>query len=127
MARCEHCLEDGSWWSVPHQACLRADKAGELTKRRLGLLDTATQGFTRRVVVREYESNNSGTALFENEAAEMLERGYGIEQSGLDGGNLHAGRLILTGGLSVLAGRRGIRAKKKVTVTFVKGTLATFE
>jgi hypothetical protein len=37
-----------------------------------------------------------------------------------EGSHLHAGRLLLTGGLSVFAGRRGIRSKGKLTVTYQK-------
>jgi len=41
-----------------------------------------------------------------------------------DGGHLHAGRLLLTGGLSIFAGKKGIRSKGKLSVTFVKQAVA---
>ncbi|MEO8230501.1 MAG: SHOCT domain-containing protein [Chloroflexota bacterium] len=42
-----------------------------------------------------------------------------------DGGHLHAGRLLMTGGFSFLAGKGGIRSDGRVTVTYKRaGTLA---
>ena len=52
----------------------------------------------------------------------LLLGGYATDEQAADGGHIHAGRLIWTGGLSVLAGRRGIRSKGKLNVTFRKLT-----
>ena len=48
--------------------------------------------------------------------------GYATDEQAADGGHIHAGRLIWTGGLSVLAGRWGIRSKGQLNVTFRKLT-----
>ncbi|MBA2382629.1 MAG: SHOCT domain-containing protein [Chloroflexi bacterium] len=45
--------------------------------------------------------------------------GYKLADQSESGSHLHAGRLILTGGLSVLAGRAGIRSDGSLTATFV--------
>ena len=84
-------------------------------------LGRITNSYTKPVVVRQYDSDDKGIERYENEAGVLLRNGYRIEGQDTQGSHIHAGRLILTGGLSVLAGRRGIRSKGKVTVTFLKG------
>ena len=79
-----------------------------------------TNGWSKPVVARQYDSDERGNASFEVEAAVLLAEGYTIQSQGAEGSHLHAGRLLLTGGLSVLAGRRGIRSKGKVTVTYIR-------
>ena len=72
-------------------------------------------------MVRTYDTNERGQQAFESEARILLlQGGYGAEGQMVDGGHVHAGRLILTGGFSILAGRRGIRSKGNLTVTFKK-------
>ena len=44
--------------------------------------------------------------------------GYSPIMQTSDGGHVHVGRLLLTGGLSVFAGKRGIRSDGTITVTF---------
>ena len=85
-------------------------------------LESATNVWTKPVVMRRYESNERGTVAFERDAAILLAQGYNIQSQGAEGSHIHAGRLLLTGGLSVLAGRRGIRSKGLITVTFLKAT-----
>ena len=81
-------------------------------------LRNVTRDWTVPVVVRAYESNLSGEAAFASEAAILARHSYDPSMQSAEGSHLHAGRLLLTGGLSVLAGRRGIRSKGKLTVTF---------
>ena len=79
-----------------------------------------TSNYTQPVVVRQYDSDDKGIQQYEKEAQILTMNGYRIEGQDAQGSHIHAGRLILTGGWSVLAGRRGIRSKGKVTVTFLK-------
>ena len=84
-------------------------------------LRKATKSWSSPVVVRTYDSSERGQETFEAEARILLlQGGYSAAEQTADGGHIHAGRLILTGGFSVLAGRRGIRSKAKSTVTFKK-------
>lgn len=83
---------------------------------RLGM---ATNNWTSALVVRTYEGKNAAKD-FEEEGNLFSLRGYSIEGQTSDGGHIHAGRLLLTGGLSIFAGRAGTRSKNKMTVTFVK-------
>lgn len=84
------------------------------------LLESVTNVWTKTVVMRRYESNERGAAVFRREAQILQAQGYRTESQEAEGSHLHAGRLLLTGGLSVLAGRRGIRSRGMLTVTFVK-------
>ena len=83
-------------------------------------LESATNVWTKPVVMRRYASNERGTAVFEREAEILLARGYRIESRDAEGGHLHAVRLLLTGGLSILGGRGGIRSRGMLVVTFRK-------
>jgi putative oligomerization/nucleic acid binding protein len=74
--------------------------------------------------MRTYDTDAAGQKLFEREAAMLANKGYVLQGQSQTGGHFHAGRLILTGGLSVFAGRRGTRSKGKVTVTFMKVAVA---
>ena len=58
--------------------------------------------------------------MFRREAKILEAQGYRTQSQEAEGSHLHVGRLLLTGGLSVLAGRRGIRSRGMLTVTFVK-------
>jgi hypothetical protein len=46
--------------------------------------------------------------------------GYELASQSVDGGHVHVGRLVLTAGWSILAGKRGIRSDATLTVTFRK-------
>jgi hypothetical protein len=52
------------------------------------------------------------------EAEELGRHGYVPVTQSEDGGHIHAGRLILTGGLSIFAGKAGIRSDGRLTVTY---------
>jgi hypothetical protein len=93
-----------------------ADVEYELREERE--LRSATKGWTLPIVVRTYESNRKGEAAFADEAAILARHRYQPSMQSAEGSHLHAGRLLLTGGLSVFAGRSGIRSKGKLTVTF---------
>lgn len=83
-------------------------------------LQAATRGWTAPIIVRTYESSSQGEAEFAKDAAILTRHHYQPTMQSAEGSHLHAGRLLLTGGLSVLAGRRGIRSKGKLTVTYQK-------
>lgn len=83
-------------------------------------LAKATRDWTLPVVMRQYESNEKGQAAFADEAAVLDGHGYRPAMQSEEGGHVHAGRLILTGGFSIFAGRKGIRSKGKLTVTFAR-------
>ena len=86
-------------------------------------LRRATHGWSSPLVVRTYDADDRGRRAFEVEARILLVGGgYAPEQQTEDGGHIHVGRLVLTGGFSVLAGRRGIRSRGKFTATFRKLT-----
>jgi len=74
-------------------------------------------------VIRRYESNEKGDQLFQDESGVFAEHGYSAELQTDQGSHIHVGRLLATGGLSLFAGRRGIRSKGKYTVTFKKGAI----
>ena len=79
-----------------------------------------TNNWSKAMVIREYGTDKKGLKDYEREANLFLAKGYQIQGQDAEGSHIHAGRLILTGGFSVLAGRRGIRSKAKTTVTYVK-------
>lgn len=99
-----------------------AQALGEQSAKRLEPIRRELAGLTQNwaapIVIREYEATDKGQARFENEAAVFAEQGYGAFAQSEEGGHIHAGRLLLTGGLSILAGRRGIRSRGKIHVTF---------
>jgi hypothetical protein len=83
-----------------------------------GDLERVTKRWTTSTIIRHYESNERGDAVFADEAEVLAEHGYRPALQSAEGSHLHAGRLLLTGGWSVLAGRKGIRSKGKISVTF---------
>lgn len=85
-------------------------------------LANATGGWARPAVIRTFDSNDAGETMFAWEASVFQEHGYQPAMQSAEGSHLHAGRLILTGGLSVFAGRSGTRSQGKLTVTFQKQT-----
>ena len=95
----------------------------DATRRRLATaqLEKATKQFTAPLVMRQYDSGKEDER-FGAEAEVLLACGYVFETQSEAGSHLHAGRLLLTGGLSIFAGRAGIRSKGKITVTFRRAT-----
>lgn len=80
-------------------------------------LERLTQNWTAPVVIRTYEGKQAAEQ-FEQEMHVFVTNGYMADSQREDGGHVHVGRLLATGGLSILAGRAGIRSKGRVTVTF---------
>lgn len=78
----------------------------------------ASADWTAPMVVREYEGGEKGQQSLQTEASIFAEHGYEPWAQNEQGSHIHAGRLLLTGGLSVFAGKRGIRGKSKTTVTY---------
>jgi hypothetical protein len=85
-----------------------------------GLLQGLTGGWMLGAVTRTYPGNDEGRKVFAAETQLLAAHGYRVTSQSQDGGHIHAGRLIATGGLSVLAGQGGTRAKGSITVTFEK-------
>jgi hypothetical protein len=87
-----------------------------------GDLKKATNNWATPLLVRTYDDNGSGQKQMQAEAGVMTARGYEPQMTTQDGGHIHAGRLILTGGFSVLAGKKGIRSGGKISITYKKQT-----
>lgn len=83
-------------------------------------LSKVTATWTAPVVVRSYDSNDKGRRAYADETAVLAEHGYVPLTQSEQGGHVHAGRLIMTGGLSVFAGKRGTRSTGAMTVTFAR-------
>jgi hypothetical protein len=81
-------------------------------------LEKLTKQWTQPLVMRTYDSNAMGEAHFAAEAALFTEHSYDASMMSEEGGHVHVGRLLLTGGLSVFAGKPGIRSGGKHTVTW---------
>lgn len=81
-------------------------------------LNVATEEWSVPVLTRTYKANKKGEKLLRDESKILTENGYEFASQSEDGGHIHAGRILLTGGLSVFAGRRGIRSQKEVTITY---------
>lgn len=90
-----------------------------------GDLKKATSDWKSPLLVRTYDDNSKGQKRLQEEAAVLTAHGYEPQMQTQDGGHIHAGRLILTGGFSVLAGKRGIRAGGKVSITYRKQSAAS--
>lgn len=88
-----------------------------LSEAEQGLVD-ATRNWTAPTVVRTYSRDKLGEALLAWELESLTGHGYQLVTQTEDGGHVHAGRLILTGGLSVFAGGRGVRSKGSIKMVF---------
>ena len=82
-------------------------------------LSVATGSWSTTVLVRTYEGKKA-QATYQEEANLLGQHGYVPQAQTQDGGHVHVGRLLVTGGWSVLAGKKGIRSDSSMTVTFVK-------
>lgn len=89
-----------------------------------GDLKKESRNWTLPVIVRIYENDKKGQKQFQEEAAILGRQGYAPQTQSGEGGHIHAGRLLLTGGLSIFAGGRGIRSKGKLNVTYLKVPVA---
>jgi Short C-terminal domain len=85
-------------------------------------LRALTQGWTTPAILRTYEPTDRED--FEDDATVLGAHGYEATAPAFEGGHVHVGRLLLTGGFSAFAGRRGIRSEGQLTVTFRKATAA---
>lgn len=83
-----------------------------------------TQAWALPTVTRTYEGSDAGRRSLQTETQVLGLHGYTPASQSEDGGHIHAGRLLMTGGLSVLAGGRGTRSKGSITVTFHKAQAA---
>jgi|BarGraNGADG00212_1021973.scaffolds.fasta_scaffold04317_7 hypothetical protein len=103
-----------------YRARVEAEIAAKKAAAAAVKLGEFTRSWTQPLVMRTYETNVKGEALFVDEAAAFVEHGYEASMMSEEGGHIHAGRLLLTGGLSIVAGKKGIRAGGKHTITWKK-------
>jgi hypothetical protein len=83
-------------------------------------LERATGRWSMPVIVRTYKRDRKGEDRMREEVRLLAIKHYEPATQSEDGGHIHAGRLLLTGGFSILAGRSGIRSQGDVTITFRK-------
>ncbi len=81
-------------------------------------LRSATRDWTAPTLLRQYESGDAGSRRLEGEMEVLSLHGYDTDTQSEAGGHVHVGRLLATGGLSILAGSRGTRSKGATSVTF---------
>ncbi len=105
-------------WSEKKQAEQREREEAKLRQALEKDLTKASSGWTAPMVVRDYEDGDKGQRTLQIEAAIFTDHGYEPWAQNEEGSHIHAGRLILTGGLSVFAGKRGIRGKGKTKVPY---------
>jgi len=91
------------------------------------LLASQTGDWTVPALTRTYPDTNEGRQALAVETRLLIAHSYRIAAQSQDPGHVHAGRLIATGGLSILAGEAGTRAKGSLTVTFEKVALPPAE
>ena len=82
-------------------------------------LKQATGSWSTPVLVRTYEGKKA-QATYQAEANLLGQHGYVPQTQTQDGGHVHVGRLLATGGWSILAGKKGIRSDTTMAVTYVK-------
>jgi hypothetical protein len=88
----------------------------QLTKE----LNKLTRGWTTPLIMRTYPAGSKGEAALVQESEVFIPNGYEPSLMSEDGGHVHVGRLLLTGGLSIFAGKKGIRSNGKRTITWRK-------
>ena len=103
-----------------YRARVEAEIAAKKVAAAAVKLGELTRSWTQPLVIRTYETNVKGEALFADEATAFVEHGYEASMMSEEGGHIHAGRLLLTGGLSIFAGKKGIRAGGRHTITWKK-------
>jgi hypothetical protein len=82
------------------------------------ILAEKSNDWTAPAVLRQYSNDADGQDAFAEEVEAFGFHGYTPDTQAVDGGHVHVGRLLLTGGLSVLAGKGGIRSDGTITVTY---------
>jgi hypothetical protein len=88
-------------------------------------LALASNGWILPAVLRQYRNDEGGQQTFAHEADIFDRHGYRASAQSVDGGHVHVGRLLVTAGWSVIAGKSGIRSDATITVTFQKVSGAT--
>jgi hypothetical protein len=112
-------LKDAFTHPTEYRARVEAEIAAKKAAAAAVKLGELTRSWTQPLVMRTYETNVKGEALYADEAAAFVEHGYEASTMSKEGGHIHAGRLLLTGGLSIFAGKKG-RAGGKHTITWKK-------
>ena len=83
-----------------------------------------TDDWTLGAISRTYDVSVVGEEDLADEQTVLDTHGYELASQTLDGGHVHVGRLVLTAGWSILAGKRGIRSDSMLTVAFRKRAAA---
>ncbi len=73
-----------------------------------------------QVVIRTFATDAEGQRQLQAETTRLARLGYLPQTQSQEGGHIHVGRLLLSGGLSVLVGRSGTRSTGSITITFVE-------
>lgn len=95
------------------------DHAAEVRQAQLTKeLNKLTKGWTNPLIMRTYAAGHKGEEALVKESAVFIPNGYEPTMMSEEGGHVHVGRLLLTGGVSILAGKRGIRSNGKRTITW---------
>jgi hypothetical protein len=99
---------------------VQADKDRKATSIVETELTKVTKNWTLPIVIRTYAADEQRERRFQFEGVAFVAHGYDAAGVSADDGHLHAGRIIATGGLSVLAGKGGTRSDAKRTVAWKK-------
>ena len=115
----EHCFNCG--FDMPRDpSALPPPEPKSRFQRHEQVLSGETNRWTSFAVLRQYGTDKTGQDLFALEVEVFGLHGYSPVTQSADSGHVHVGRLLLTGGLSVFAGKRGIRSDGTISVTFQK-------
>ena len=83
-----------------------------------------TNVWTLPVLSLRYKNDQHGRSSFDRDTEVLGLHGYVPVTQSEDGGHIHAGRLLFTGGLSIFAGKAGIRSDGMISVTFQRSAAA---
>ena len=81
-------------------------------------LSELTDGWELASISRTYPVSEAGEEDLADDQTILSAHGYELISQAVGGGHVHVGRLLLTVGWSVLAGRSGIRSDATLTVVF---------
>ena len=109
-----HGTTDGQLQLRPHSIWITEPDPSEVS------LSEMSSKWTAPAVVRSYKNDARGQGAFAHEVEVFGLHGYTPVAQSADDGHVHVGRLLLTGGLSIFAGKSGIRSDGTITVTFQK-------
>jgi Short C-terminal domain len=115
----DHCYNCGYDYPPDPSAPPRAQPKSRYPSLEASLA-VASHAWTAPVVLRQYRNDKDGRTLFAQDIEVFGLFGYTPATQTEDGGHVHVGRLLMTGGLSIFAGKRGVRSDGTIAVTFQK-------